>query len=54
MNLRLLSVVMGLVLSAMLLGTVVYQNVVDAPNYLGAPTSLETTVPPGSHSTAPR
>jgi uncharacterized membrane protein len=25
----------------MLLGTGVYQNVVDAPNYMGAPTSLE-------------
>jgi hypothetical protein len=41
MNLRLLVVAIGLVLSAMLLGTGVYQNVVDAPNYMGAPTSLE-------------
>jgi hypothetical protein len=41
MNLRLLVVAIALVLSAMLLGTGVYQNVVDAPNYLGAPTSLE-------------
>jgi len=41
MNLRLLSVAIALVLSAMLLGTGVYQNVVDAPNYMGAPASLE-------------
>jgi ABC-type sulfate transport system permease component len=41
MNLRLVFVAIGLVLSAMLLGTGVYQNVVDAPNYTGAPTSLE-------------
>lgn len=41
MNLRLLSVTIALVLSAMLLGTGVYQNVVDAPNYMGGPTSLE-------------
>jgi hypothetical protein len=41
MNLRLVSVAIALVLSAMLLGTGVYQNVVDAPNYMGAPTSLE-------------
>jgi hypothetical protein len=41
MNLRLLLVAIALVLSAMLLGTGVYQNVVDAPNYMGAPTSLE-------------
>ena len=41
MNLRLASVAIVLVLSAMLLGTGVYQNVVDAPNYMGAPTSLE-------------
>ena len=40
-NLRLLIVAIALVLSAMLLGTGVYQNVVDAPNYMGAPTSLE-------------
>lgn len=41
MNLRIASVAIALVLSAMLLGTGVYQNVVDAPNYMGAPTSLE-------------
>jgi uncharacterized membrane protein len=41
MNLRLLSTAIALALSAMLLGTGVYQNVVDAPNYMGAPTSLE-------------
>jgi hypothetical protein len=41
MNLRLLVVAIALVLSAMLLGTGIYQNVVDAPNYTGAPTSLE-------------
>src|SRR5712672_606953 len=41
MNLRLLVVAIALVLSAMLLGTGVYQNVVDAPNYAGAPTSLQ-------------
>src|SRR4029077_16584298 len=41
MNLRLLVVAIALVLSAMLLGTGVYQNVADAPNYMGAPTSLE-------------
>jgi hypothetical protein len=41
MNLRLVSVAIALVLSAMLLGAGVYQNVVDAPNYMGAPTSLE-------------
>jgi len=41
MNLRLVSTAIALVLSAMLLGTGVYQNVVDAPNYMGAPTSLE-------------
>src|SRR5580692_9114105 len=41
MNLRLVIVAIALVLTAMLLGTGVYQNVVDAPNYLGAPTSLE-------------
>jgi hypothetical protein len=41
MNLRLVSVAIALVFSAMLLGTGVYQNVVDAPNYMGAPTSLE-------------
>ncbi len=41
MNVRLISVAIALVMSAMLLGTGVYQNVVDAPNYMGAPTSLE-------------
>jgi uncharacterized membrane protein len=41
MNLRLTSVAIALVLSAMLLGTGLYQNVVDAPNYMGAPASLE-------------
>lgn len=41
MNLRLASSAIALVLLAMLLGTGVYQNVVDAPNYLGAPISLE-------------
>jgi uncharacterized membrane protein len=40
-NLRLISVAIALVLSAMLLGTGLYQNVVDAPNYMGAPASLE-------------
>jgi hypothetical protein len=40
-NTRLVSVAIALVFSAMLLGTGVYQNVVDAPNYMGAPTSLE-------------
>jgi hypothetical protein len=32
MNLRLVVVAIGLVFAAMLLGTGVYQNVVDAPN----------------------
>jgi len=41
MNLRLTVVAIALGLSAMLLGTGVYQNVVDAPNYVGAPASLE-------------
>ena len=41
MNLRLAVVAIALVFSAMLLGTGFYQNVVDAPNYMGAPTSLE-------------
>jgi len=41
MNLRLVFAAIALVFSAMLLGTGVYQNVVDAPNYMGAPTSLE-------------
>jgi hypothetical protein len=40
-NLRVVFVAVALVSSAMLLGTGVYQNVVDAPNYMGAPTSLE-------------
>jgi hypothetical protein len=40
-NLRLVSVAIALVLAAMLLGTGIYQNVVDAPNYMGAPASLE-------------
>lgn len=41
MNLRMVFTAIPLVLSAMLLGTGAYQNVVDAPNYNGAPTSLE-------------
>ena len=41
MNLRLVSAAIALVLSAMLLGTGVYQNVVDAPNYHGGPAALE-------------
>ena len=41
MNLRMVSTAIALILSAMLLGTGVYQNVVDVPNYKGAPTSLE-------------
>ena len=41
MNLRLVPAAVALVLLGMLLGTGVYQNVVDAPNYMGAPTSLE-------------
>ena len=41
MNLRLALMAIALVLSAMLLGTGVYQNIVDAPNYKGAPVSLE-------------
>jgi Domain of unknown function (DUF1772) len=40
-NLRLVTAAVALVLTAMLLGTGVYQNVVDAPNYRGGPTSLE-------------
>jgi hypothetical protein len=40
-NLRLISVATALVLSAMLLGTGHYQNVVDSPNYMGGPASLE-------------
>jgi hypothetical protein len=41
MNLRLVSVAIALVLSAMLLGAGVYESVVVAPNFQGAPTSLE-------------
>lgn len=41
MNLRLVFMAIALILLAMLLGTGIYQNVVDAPNYKGAPTSLE-------------
>ena len=41
MNLRLISVAIVLVLSAMLLGAGVYESVVVAPNFQGAPASLE-------------
>jgi hypothetical protein len=41
MNLRLVSVAIALVLSAMLLGAGVYESVVVAPNFQGAPISLE-------------
>jgi hypothetical protein len=41
MNLRLVSVAVVLVLSAMLLGAGVYESVVVAPNFQGAPVSLE-------------
>ena len=41
MNLGLISVAIVLVLSAMLLGTGVYESVVVAPNFHGAPASLE-------------
>lgn len=41
MNLRLVSVAIALVLSAMLLGAGVYESVAVAPNFQGAPTSLE-------------
>ena len=41
MNLRLVSVAIALVLSAMLLGAGVYESVVVAPNFQGAPVSLE-------------
>ena len=41
MNFHLVFVAIALVSSAMLLGTGVYQSVVSAPNYKGAPTSLE-------------
>jgi Anthrone oxygenase len=40
-NLRLISVAIALVLSAMLLGAGVYESVAVAPNFQGAPTSLE-------------
>jgi hypothetical protein len=40
-NLRLISAAIALALSAMLLGTGVYESVVVAPNLQGAPTSLE-------------
>src|SRR6478752_2559369 len=41
MNLRLASVAIALIFSAMLLGASVYQSVVDAPNYYGGPVALE-------------
>ncbi len=41
MNLRLVSVAIALVVSAMLLGAGVYESVVVAPNFQGAPISLE-------------
>ena len=41
MNLRLVSAAIALVLSGMLLGAGVYESVVVAPNFQGAPTSLE-------------
>ena len=41
MNLRLVSVAIALVASAMLLGAGVYESVVVAPNFHGAPASLE-------------
>ncbi len=41
MNLRLASVSVALVVSAMLLGAGVYESVVIAPNFQGAPISLE-------------
>lgn len=41
MNFRLVFAAIALVSSAMLLGTGLYQSVVDAPNHKGAPTSLE-------------
>jgi hypothetical protein len=40
-NLRLVSVSVALVLAAMLLGAGVYESVAVAPNFHGAPTSLE-------------
>ena len=41
MNLRLVSIAVALVVSAVLLGAGLYESVVLAPNLLGAPTSLE-------------
>src|SRR5438309_9975896 len=41
MNVRLVSVAIALILSAMLLGAGVYESVVVAPNFQGAPASLE-------------
>ena len=41
MNLRLVSVAIALMVSAMLLGAAVYESVVVAPNLQGAPASLE-------------
>src|SRR5580693_5320017 len=41
MNLRLVSAAIALVAWAMLLGAGVYESVVVAPNFQGAPTSLE-------------
>ena len=41
MNLRLVSVAIALILSAMLLGAGVYESVIVAPNFQGAPISLE-------------
>jgi len=41
MSLRLASVAIALVLSAMLLGAGIYESVAVAPNFQGAPTSLE-------------
>ena len=41
MNLRFISVVSALVLSAMLLGAGAYESVAVAPNFHGAPASLE-------------
>jgi hypothetical protein len=41
MNLRLGFVAIALVLSVMLFGAGVYESVVVAPNFQGAPTSLE-------------
>jgi uncharacterized membrane protein len=41
MNLRLISVAIALILSAMLLGAGVYESIAVAPNFQGAPASLE-------------